>query len=137
MSRGFKVTIGLFIIIALGVLITPVFEGSYDGHGYSRIKTLAILNNVAVASKSFYDEYERWPTTTADFTNNERHILFLEWLPSKEWQDGWDHPLLYIPYNKEHRYGAVISLGEDGKEGGKEMSEDLEVRFTTKEDKKR
>ena len=129
MSRGFKAAIGLIAILVMAVLITPVITVTVDGHGYARNRTQAILQSVAAASRAYNAEYGHWPATTADLTNNGRRIIFIEWLPSQEWKDGWDHPIRYIPYGKDEGYGTVISLGEDGKEGGTGMNADLECLF--------
>jgi hypothetical protein len=85
------------------------------------------LRVVALGSIVFRNEYETWPGSIAALLGeNPRQIQFI--LP-EDTRDLWGHLIIYIPFDEVAGYGAVMSLGEDGRPGGLGPDADLEVRF--------
>jgi len=95
-------------------------------------QTRGILTQVAFQSRQFHARYGYWPIGLTNFSaaGNPDHLIFL--YPSAT-NDGWNHPLVYFPFDPTVGYGRVVSLGRDGKFGGLEFDKDIEQRFTTNE----
>ena len=130
MSRGFKITLGIIVVVVFAVILVPPVVHLKDG-GNSRSRTEVELHTIANASQQYFQEYGRWPTSLTNMigTGNPRKLVFLESDPTLG-MDGWKHPMLYRPYDPKLGYGSVLSLGRDGKPGGTGDDADLEVRFS-------
>lgn len=134
MSDEFKTTLQAIATVVLVVLIVlfvlPSFlRGCVGSGGHAHERTRAHLYFVDVATRVYFDDYGRWPTSLADFTNNPRGIIYLELGPAGL-VDGWRHPIVYRPYDLAIGYGSATSLGRDGKLGGTGFDADIEVRFS-------
>jgi general secretion pathway protein G len=121
--------VGAAVLLVYGLLdAKAVFQAVEKA---KKARTQVILAAAATASRSYYTEYSRWPNSLADFTNNPRKILFIQW-PASGPRDRWGNPLIYIPFDTARGYGLVSSYGRDGKPGGDGDDADIEVRFNEK-----
>jgi len=119
-------SIGVTVLAVLAAAFRPTRGPDPD----PAITTKIHLLQISAASQSYHSAYGFWPTGYAEFypEHNVNHIAFL---PSEAWttNDAWGHPLLYTPFDPGINYGAVVSLGHDGKRGGARADSDLEERF--------
>jgi hypothetical protein len=120
--------LGLFLLICC-VVVAALFFPAMNHPPGAVVKTQVILSSLVTASKAYHVEYQQWPKSLDDLTDNPKKMLFIDWTRGEENKDGWQHPIIYVPYNESVGYGSVISYGRDGKLGGKGADEDIEVRF--------
>jgi hypothetical protein len=109
--------LGLFLMLAI---LPPV-------HHPPRAASMGYMKGVSEASKHYHNQYNAWPKSLTDLTNNPRNLVFF--YCEGGMVDGWRRPLLYQPFDPAKGYGAVISYGRDGRPGGSGEDADLEVRF--------
>jgi general secretion pathway protein G len=105
-----------------------VFYASEKAKG---ARTQALLTVAGTASRNYYIEYEKWPSSLADLTNNPRQMLFIQWLATGT-RDGWGNPIIYSHFDRTRGYGSVSSYGRDGKPGGEGEDKDTEIHFDEK-----
>ena len=99
-------------------------------HGGSpTTKTRAYLINLINASQDYFEDYGQWPGNTMALTNNPRKTVYYNMPDPSYLLDAWGHPIIYEPYDEKRGYGRIISLGRDGKPGGKGENADIEMRF--------
>jgi hypothetical protein len=120
------ITICVAALVLLAFILRPTRGPDPD----PTITTKMHLLQITSASESYQNMYGQWPTGLAQFypEGNSHHIAFL---PSGPWttNDAWGHPLVYRPFDPGSGYGAVVSLGRDGKPGGVGRDGDIEERF--------
>jgi hypothetical protein len=119
----------LFLLICCAVDAALFFPAINHPPPLPRAKTQAILWSLVTAARSYYIEYQQWPKSLSDLTDNPKKMPFIDWASGEENKGGWGHPVIYVPFDESVGYGSVISYGRDGKLGGRGTDEDIEVRF--------
>ena len=94
----------------------------------TEVRTHAQVIALSASCELYYKEYKRWPTSLEEIKNNPKQLLIFE----GDFYDGWRRPLIFRPYDSRLGYGSILSLGKDGKPGGKGSNADLEEKFEYK-----
>lgn len=129
-SRGFKgFLVGVVSIWIAWFFLFPMVQQILIGRRGAHIaRAHAELGGVRVASQVYFREYGVWPQSLDELTNNTRNLLFIQWYRGKP-IDPWGHAYQYSPFDEKRGWGAVLTLGRDGKPGGEGQNADIEVRF--------
>jgi type II secretory pathway pseudopilin PulG len=129
--------ISVVAVVVIAIFIARIFprwlhaRGGQAEAGYTHVA----LDGIAFASTNYFQIYGKWPASLRDFApdspQNPKHDGFLTYARtfSLATGDGWQHPLIYKPFDPSVGYGSVISYGRDGQPGGVGLDADVEVHF--------
>jgi len=135
--KTFITIVGIVVVVLVVSFIVWIFprwlhaRGGQAEVGYTHVA----LDGVVFASTNYFQIYGKWPTSLRDFATdspqNPKHVGFLTYARTflLATGDGWQHPLVYKPFDPSVGYGSVTSYGRDGKPGGVGQDADIEVRF--------
>ena len=133
MKKGFSLIEIMIVIIILGLLAGLVLPNLLGQGEKAKVGIVCIqMNSIEQALKTFRISNGMYPNTEeglkALLTNPdpEKYKSYPDggFLDGKEPLDPWKNPYIYI---KDEDSGAIdiISMGADGKEGGKQESKDI------------
>jgi len=84
------------------------------------------INGLGIAAHSYRLQKGRWPGSLGELMGNEQPA-------EKAVRDEWGNAFVYRPFDGKLGYGEIMSLGSDGKENGKDLAEDIILRFNDEE----
>ena len=116
--------LGIFVILFGIGLLTQTTSPRYS----PKFLTQQLVYSVGAACRQYCLEFGKSPASLADLTNNPGGLMLMIWGKSGT-NDGWGHPIRFVPYDAALGYGSVTSYGRDGRLGGTEIDADVEVRF--------
>jgi hypothetical protein len=134
MMNGKRVALmSVAAVVAAAILGTMSF-GHHRDH-MAIVVTTNVLAEVVYAVQCWEIDRGSYPATLqvlqGDPSDTWRHPRYLKRV-SQDLKDGWGHPLVYQPFSANSGFGAVISLGKDGRLGGTGPDADLEFKFPTR-----
>lgn len=132
MRKGFSLIELMIVIIILGALAALVLP-NLTGQAEQAKKSITCIQmkNVATALKSFKSDLGTYPTTEQGMqalVSNPDEEAYVNYRNGGYFDEGqmprdpWKHNFIYL-FDGENF--ELISLGADGKEGGKGESEDI------------
>ena len=134
MKKGFTLIEIMIVIIILGLLASMVVPNLIGQSEQAKKKLVCVqMKNIQDALKSFKLQEGRYPTTTEGLKalivnpNPEKYKSYPDggFLDSKKLpKDSWGNEFIYV--NNDGNID-IISLGADGKEGGKGENQDIRL----------
>jgi general secretion pathway protein G len=132
--KGFTLMELMIVIIILGLLAAVVMPSLTGKSEEAKRKLVCVqMKNLSEAVKMFKIENGRYPTTeeglkalvenpAPDELTSYSQMGYLE--DGKVPNDPWKHPYIYT-FDEENGNFDIISMGQDGKEGGKKEAADI------------
>jgi general secretion pathway protein G len=128
--RGFTLVEMMVVIVIIGILAATAITVLSGRADRARVEaTKAMVAQIAQALDLFKLDHNRYPLRLDDLVNMPSDIDPKKWPAGgylkKFPRDGWDREFFYrVPGTKGQPFD-VLSLGEDGREGGEGYAEDL------------
>ena len=132
-AAGFTLVEMMVVIVIIGILATVVIV-NISGHAdKAKVNaTQALLKIVGNQLEAFKLNHNRYPQNLMDL------VVMPPYVDIKDWPrggyfidpplDGWGHEFIYRPQGSGTNPFDLMSLGEDGKEGGEGPAADLWFR---------
>lgn len=115
-NRGFTLIEMMVVVVLIGIVATVVAVNVADKPGTARARlTAAQIKILKGDMELFKADHNRYPETLQELVPRYRDEL-----P----KDGWERPYVYRVPGLRGPYD-IVSLGEDGKEGGEGLNADL------------
>jgi len=129
-AGGFTLVEMMVVIVIIGILAAALIVQITGRADKARVEaTKAILKQVADAVEMFKLDHNKYPERLEDLVRMPAYVDARKWPPGgylkKAPRDGWDRELIYRPQGTGGQPFDIISLGEDGREGGEGFAEDL------------
>jgi general secretion pathway protein G len=127
---GFTLVEMMVVIVIIGILAGVLVVQLAGRADKAKVEaTKAMISQVSQALDLFKLDLNKYPQRLDDLLNMPPDIDPKKWPPGgylkKYPRDGWDREFIFrAPGTKGQPYD-VISLGEDGREGGEGYAEDL------------
>jgi general secretion pathway protein G len=127
---GFTLVEMMVVIVIIGILAAVLIMQISGRADRAKVEaTKAMIAQVSQALDMFKLDQNRYPIRLDDLMTQPSDVAPNKWPPGgylkKFPRDGWDREFIYrIPGTKGQPFD-VVSLGEDGREGGEGYAEDL------------
>lgn len=127
---GFTLVEMMVVIVIIGILATVLVTQLSGKADRAKVEaTKAMIKQVADALDLFKLDFNRYPRNLDDLMIQPPDVDAKKWPPGgylkKTPRDAWDREfVLRVPGTKGQPYD-LVSLGEDGREGGEGYAEDL------------
>ena len=119
----------LLISVCMGALVSGIALiaawqelGRSISFRHEQFRTSSLQREISAAVDQYKEENGTYPIQLADLLPNEKAGYTLELVAGKGIVDGWGRPFNYTFTSNDY---AIISLGHDGKPGGKGVDYDL------------
>jgi general secretion pathway protein G len=129
-NRGFTLVEMMVVIVIIGILAGVLITQLSGRADRAKVEaTRALITQVSAQLDLFKLDFNRYPARLEDLLNMPADVDAKKWPPGgflkKYPKDGWDREFIYrVPGTRGQPYD-VISLGEDGREGGEGYAEDI------------
>jgi general secretion pathway protein G len=129
-NAGFTLVEMMVVIVIIGILAAVLITQISGRADRAKVEaTKAMISQVGQALDMFKLDLNRYPQRLDDLLVMPSDVDPKKWPPGgylkKAPRDGWDREFLFrVPGTKGQPYD-VVSLGEDGREGGEGYAEDL------------
>ncbi len=127
---GFTLVEMMVVIVIIGILATVLITQIAGKSDRAKVEaTRAMISQLAQALDLFKLDHNRYPDRLDDLVQPPAYIDQKKWPVGgylKQFpRDGWDREFLYRPQGSQGLPYDIISLGEDGREGGLQYAEDI------------
>ena len=127
---GFTLVEMMVVIVIIGILATVLITQISGKADRAKVEaSKAIIRQVADAVEMFKLDHDKYPERLDDLVRMPAYVDARKWSRGgylkKSPRDGWDRELIYRFPGTGGQPFDVISLGEDGREGGEGYAEDL------------
>jgi len=129
-SQGFTLVEMMVVIVIIGILAGVLITQLSGRADRAKVEaTRALITQISAQLDLFKLDFNKYPTRLEDLLTMPPDVDQKKWPPGgflkKYPKDGWDREFIYrVPGTKGQPYD-VISLGEDGREGGEGYAEDI------------
>jgi len=129
-SRGFTLVEMMVVIVIIGILAGVLITQLSGRADRAKVEaTRALITQISAQLDLFKLDFNKYPARLEDLLTMPTDVDPKKWPPGgflkKYPKDGWDREFIYrVPGTKGQPYD-VISLGEDGREGGEGYAEDI------------
>jgi len=129
-ARGFTLVEMMVVIVIIGILAGVVITQLSGRADRAKAEaTRALISQISGALDLFKLDHNKYPARLEDLVSMPTDVEQKKWPAGgylkKYPRDGWDKEFIYrVPGTRGQPYD-VISLGEDGREGGDGYSEDI------------
>ncbi len=129
-AAGFTLVEMMVVIVIIGILAAAFVVQITGRADKARVEaTKAIIRQVADAVEMFKLNHKVYPENLIDLVRPPAYIDARDWPPggylSQPPKDGWGRDLIYRPGGTPGYPYDIVSLGEDGRDGGEGYAEDL------------
>lgn len=127
---GFTLVEMMVVIVIIGILATVLITQISGKADRAKVEaTRAIIEQVSNAVEMFKLDHNRYPERLEDLMRMPAYIDARKWPPGgylkKAPRDGWDRELIYRVGATPGQPFDIVSLGEDGREGGEGYAADI------------
>ncbi len=129
-GAGFTLVEMMVVIVIIGILATVLIVQIAGKADKAKVEaSKAIISQSSDAVEMFKLDHNRYPERLDDLMRMPAYVEARKWPPGgyvkKLPRDGWDRELIYRWPGTGGQPFDIISLGEDGREGGEGYAEDL------------
>lgn len=129
-QAGFTLIEMMVVIVIIGIIAGLAIVQLSGRADKAKVEaTKAMISQVGMALDNFKLDHNRYPVRLEELMNTPPDIDPKKWPPGgylkKYPKDGWDREfIIRVPGTRGQPYD-IVSMGEDGREGGEGYAEDL------------
>jgi general secretion pathway protein G len=129
-ARGFTLVEMMVVIVIIGILAGVLITQLSGRADRAKVEaTKAMITQISAQLDLFKLDFNKYPARLEDLVTMPADVDPKKWPAGgflrKYPKDGWDREFIYrVPGTRGQPYD-VISLGEDGREGGEGYAEDI------------